>query len=425
MNNLTPEQIRSRERLAWVLLLSGFICFVAVAITVPLLTNWFLQTSTRPLTVSVQANKGTVSINEDNGLPRAALPGELTQPVYANNLVLTDATASGLILVTPPESSDLLARVQVYGTTVLRLTGANAPRFGVSDQTYQLAWQLTSGRIRLVVLESVTRPLQAIVNTPHGDILVTQPGEYSLDVSNGATQITVQRGQATVSSQNQTLTLQRSERAEILRDTPPTGPLIPERDLIHNGSFRERWNEWVRSTWNIERTDQPEGLVDLIDVLGEAALHIERLGEGHADVEIRQRIDHDVTDYRALRLELDLRINQQTLPVCGNIGSECPLMVRIEYDDVNGAPQVWQQGFYASGDVGQETTPDVCISCPPPRMVHARIPVGQVAFYQTDLIQDLQRQGFLPPRRLKNIQIITSGHGFSVDVLEVALIAEE
>ena len=174
-----------------------------------------------------------------------------------------------------------------------------------------------------------------------------------------------------------------------------------------------------------ELTDQPAGYIQILNISGEAGLHIVRTGEGHADVGIRQIINQDVTDFNSLLLEVDLRILGQTLAVCGNVGSECPIIIRLEYDDINGNAQVWQRGFYANGDINPDSTPDVCLTCPPPRLEHVKITPGQFSFYQSDLIEDLQLYGFLPPRRIKNISIIASGHSFEIELLDIALIVGE
>lgn len=425
MNRSPHILIHSRERLAWTAVLISFIIFCALAVAVPLLIRAFVQDSTQFLTVNLQANEGTVSINEDSAPPRAALSGELPQTITPGAMILTDAAASGLILISAPQTGALLARVQLYSATVARIQEANTPRFRLSSRPGFLLLNLTSGRIRVVVSEGEKRPFAITISTPHSQVFINNPGEYSLDVNNDETQITVQQGQLAVVAQGQTVRLNSAERAEVALNMPPAGPLAPDRNLIENGSFDNRWEKWQQYAWEIELNDQPTGDIQILNILGEAGLHVVRTGEGHADVGIRQIINQDVTDFDSLLLEVDLRILAQSLAVCGNVGSECPLIIRLEYDDVNGNAQVWQRGFYASGDINPDTTPDVCLTCPPPRLEHVKMTPGQFSFYQSNLIEDLQLHGFLPPRRIKNISIIASGHSFEIELLDVALIAGE
>ncbi len=425
MNGPSEPLLQKRQRLAWVALFGSFIFFLAVAVSVPLLIRSYLQNTTDFLMVLAQSNQGTLTIDAPLNPPRAALPGEAPQSVEPTESVLTDASASGLILVFPPESEDVLARLQLYGTTIVRITEAETPRFAMSDKPHSFAATLASGRIRLVVSGSAERPFLVNISTPHGSVLVREPGEYSLDVNNDITQITVQQGSLDVRAQNQNILLEQAQRAEISLNAPPVGPLSPERDLLQNGSFGQRWSRWVQLGWNVERADQPEGQITITEILGENGLQMVRNGEGHADVGVRQIINQDVTDFDSLLLEVDLRIQDQSLGVCGTVGSECPVILRIEYDDLNGNPQVWQQGFFASGTFGADGPPDVCVSCPPPRFEHVRAPLGQLFFFRADLISELQRKGAPLPRRIKSMSVIASGHSFSVEILDIALLANE
>lgn len=340
-------------------------------------------------------------------------------------MVLTDATATGLMLIYLPNSDTLLTRVQMYSTSVVRVLSAATPRFALSDRPETLALAVNSGRIRLVIPDDRGERFEATVTTPHGQIALLRDGEYVIDVNNTTTQVTVQQGQVVVSGAGQALTLTRGERAEIMRDGRPVGPLAPSRNLVLNGSFDDSWENWIVLSWNIERADQAEGEIEIEELFGERSLHVLRDGAGHADVALRQRMDQDVSDFASLSVEVDLRIRGQTLPVCGNVGSECPIIIRIEYEDMSGTIQAWQQGFFATGDINPQTAPDICTTCSPPRLEHVRVPLNQIAFYRADLIEDLQLKGMLPPRRIKSISLIASGHGFDVDLLNVGLIVEE
>ncbi len=425
MSSISEARIHKREQLAWLVLLGGFAVFLSIAIATPLLIRAYLQNSTRPLLLLAQSNQGILSIDNVNSLPRAALPGEAGQAVSQRETVLTDATASGLLLVYAAEGEEVLARLQLYSATAVYISAATTPRFRLSKRPQELTADLLNGRLRVVVAEERERPLLVTINTPHGTAVLRQPGEYSFLVTAETTQVTVQEGSADVRGQNRLLTLEAIQRAEIAADAPPVGPLSPERNLLHNGSFNELWARWTRLSWNVERADQPAGEIEIVEVLGENGLRVTRNGEGHADVGVRQVINQDVADVESLLLEIDFRIVSQSLGVCGMVGSECPLILRIEYDDQNGNPQVWQQGFYASGAITPDGPPDVCVSCPPPRFPHVQAPPGQLFFYRADLIAELQRMGFGAPRRIKSISVIASGHSFAVDILDIALLASE
>ncbi len=418
-------EIHHRERLGWAFLIIAFAVFLAIAISVPLFIRAYLQNATQLLPTLVQANQGTVRIDDQTGLMRATLSGEPADTVEPGAEILTDVTATALLTVFPPDSEQILSRIQVYGNSTVRLDTLDAPRFKSSSAVNMIELTLEGGRLRLSVPETEGRPFTIIVNTPQGVITIDEAGQYSLEVSNTQTQIAVQSGEAAVSGQEQLLALTADQRAIIPNESPPTGPLGPERDLIRNGDFNDSFNEWNLFTWNVELADQPDGEISVLPIGGEPTLHIKREGEGHADVRLRQTINQDVTDYESLQLFLTLRIVEQNLDVCGLVGSECPLFIRVNYRDENGISHTWQHGFYGQGEVVAGSAPDACVSCDVVQSSHQILQLGQVYFYEVDLRADLSRQGFLPPSFIENVAIVSSGHSFEVEILDVALMAKE
>lgn len=417
--------VRDRRRLAWVMLLGSFVICLGITISVPLTVNALLQNAKRPLDVAVQANQGTVGIDDETGLRRAVLVGQPVQSLSPGSRILTDSTATAVLLFSPPDDENLLARLQIYRNTSLGLERSDTPRYRVSDAGHQLELALERGRLRMVLPEPTGRPLSIRVTTPQGEVTISQPGQYLLTVNNAVTQVTVQAGEAVAFASGQSLKLIADQRAEIPTGEHPRGPLAIERNLIQNGDFSDSFAGWALFAWNVERPGQPEGTAEVVAMAGDSALRIQRKGEGHADTGVRQVINQDVTDFKSLRLEVDLRIAGQDLGVCGSLGSECPLTIRVEYEDVNGNNLAWQQGFFAVGESGLPETPDVCVSCPPPRLEHHKVGLGQFSFYQADLILDVQQQGVLPPSRIKSVSLIASGHSFEVEVLNLSLIAGE
>ncbi len=194
--------------------------------------------------------------------------------------------------------------------------------------------------------------------------------------------------------------------------------------MIQNGDFSQGFDHWSEYTWKIELPDQPDGNTEIRDIDGEPTLHFDRVGVGHADTRVLQSINENVIDSESLRLLLSLRVLEQSLGVCGIQGSECPLFVRIDYVDENGANQIWQHGFYASGNVDDNTTPGACVSCAVIQDNHERIPLNQDYFFEVDLREELARQGAVPPRTIESISLIASGHSFATEVIDVALMVK-
>lgn len=422
MNN--NDQTLGRQRLAWAILISSFFICVVISVAIPITINAIIQNATQDLLTAIQANQGTVGIDDESGLRRAVIAGDTAEIVEPNASILTDSTATAIMMLSTPVDETLLARLNIGSNTTLRLNQATTPRFGWSDDEQVIYLDLDSGRVRLTLLDSETRPTAMQLTTPQGKIVIREPGQYSIVVTNEATQVAVNEGTLGVSANDSTLILSSRERAEIPTGAAPQGPLDPERSLVQNGDFSQGFDHWSEYTWKVELADQPSGKTEINDIDGEPILHFERVGIGHADARILQSINQDIIDYESLRLLLTLRVLEQSLGVCGVQGSECPLFVRIDYVDENGVNQIWQHGFYASGVVDDNTTPGACVSCAVIQSNHEQVPQGQDYFYEVDLREELAHQGALPPRSIESISLIASGHSFATEVIDVALVVE-
>ena len=414
-----------RQRLAWFILFGSFFACLLLSTTAPLAMRAFLQNATQPLDITVQANQGTVGINAENGPRRAVLMGEPPQEIEGVTTIQTDTTASALVNVMPPDADEPLATLQISGNSTVQIEQATAPRFGLSDQPFRLNLDVQAGRVRFSVPFFEGRPVAVTLITPHGQVEVGDPGRYTVEVSADATQATVQNeGAAGVSAQGESLTVIPGQRIEIAAGAPPRGPLDPARDLIRNGDFSQGLDNWSSFAWRVELTDQPKGETSVTSGGGGSVLRFAREGVGHADVRVTQSINQDVSGYDTLRVSATLRVLNQSLGVCGVQGSECPLFIIVNYSDDSGVGRVWQHGFFAQGTVDDNLTPGACISCAVIQRPHERVPLGQFFFYDVDLIQELASQGFLPPCHIESITLVGSGHSFSTEVSDVALIVE-
>ena len=413
-----------RQRLAWFVFLGSFVLCAAIALIIPLSINVIIQQSTRALEVDVQANQGTVGILQADNETGAVFAGDPAQALDEGGAVLTNDSDTALVFVSSPGGDQQIARIQVYGNTNLALTKAATPRFGASSSGSELEMILNNGRLHLNIPDGNDRQFEFTLTVSHGRIEITEQGIYSVSTSNDETQISVLEGHATVWENDSPLNLAADQRAVLSTNSPIRGPLDTEQNLIANGDFSSGFEQWVALAPNIEISDQPTVETTIVELSDEPAASFKRTGIGHADAGLRQIVDKDVTDFQNLRLLLSMLISEQSLGVCGQQGSECPLIVRLEYVDTNGVDQVWQQGFFSNGTVGP-STPDVCVACPPPLNVHNQVPFQQLVFYESDNL--MERLGLLAilPRQIKTITVTASGHTFDTSILDVALLARE
>lgn len=425
--NMVEETIyMERQRLAWGVLIASFSVFVLICISTPIVLNAVLQNSTRPLETLAQANEGTVGIDNEAGNRAALIVGDPRRAIASGDHVLTGNNATALVTVRAAESAEPLASFQIYRNSDFHLLAAETPRFDLSNRSRQLVVRLDNGRVRFILAEATERPSTILLQTPQGEVVVNEPGEYAIIVNPEDTQVTVQAGMARVSARGRTIALSGGARARISNGEAPEGPLDAERNLIANGDFNLGRGQWILHPWIVDLAAQPEGQVLPVDMGGDSRLNIVRHGVGHAEVLLRQSINQDVGELASLRLLLTFHIVSQSLGLCGVKGSECPLVVRINYVDEEGVSRTWQQGFYAAGNVDPELSPDTCITCPFVQSPHIRVPLAQDYFFEiADFREELARHGRVPARFIESISLVFSGHDFEVEVSDIALLAEE
>ncbi|MCA9954746.1 MAG: hypothetical protein KC434_08505, partial [Anaerolineales bacterium] len=136
-------------------------------------------------------------------------------------------------------------------------------------------------------------------------------------------------------------------------------------------------------------------------------------------------VNQDVAEVESLRLLVTFRILNQSLQVCGVLGSECPLFLRVNYVDGSGFSNTWQHGFYAVGEPIPDVQPDGCAICAMVQDTHERVTLGQEYFYDIDLAAEIARQGRVPPRFIESVILVSSGHNFEVEVVDVSLLASD
>lgn len=415
-----------RERLAWAFLLGGFSVWLLLILATPLVVRNYLQNARRPLLLAVEANEGTVGLEDSAGRRPAVLAGDAPQMVEGEASISTRITDSALVTVYTPDEEQILARFKVSNNTGVNVLQASAPRFEMSEEEFELVLGLDRGILRLTLPPREGRPLALRVSVPEeGEVVLRDAGQYTVDAGNGETWVTVLEGEAAAHAAGERLTLTASQGAVLMGAQPPAGPLSSERDLVKNGDFNEDLAGWDSLPWYVERADQSEGTTEVIELDGENVLRLHRVGVGHADTIVRQPINQDVVDFASLELFVTMRVVAHSLGVCGVQGSECPLFVRIVYEDVFGVEQTWQQGFYAIGNVVPDETPDVCKYCGGPVNAHQRIALGRLHSYESGNLMERLAQQNMQPRVIKSIELEASGHTFETQVFDVALVVAE
>ena len=428
---VNEESYAARRRLAWLIVMAGFAIFTLIVLSIPIMVSRFLQDSVRLLHGETYANQGILSLQAPNESPTSLYTIDGPGPLGTNYLMRTGVADTGYFTVQLPDTDVTLIRGQIYTNSLLQFPEISTPRFQLSNRSNEIALQLEQGRLRLTVFEyDLRRSTDIEIAVPQGRIAILAPGEYSFETVGVETQVSVLAGEAEIKTDlegGSSLVLTSDQRGELRSNQPPFGPYSAERNLVRNSDFSDYddgWSNWTGQEWAIQMRDQPSGATIPISLNGDDGIRFRRQGIGAAETSILQIIDRDTSDLEELTLVVGIRVNDQSLEVCGSRGSECPLMVRIEYEDESGTNRIWQQGFYANGG-SIPGPPKICETCPQPTNVHRSIPLGRLFIDEIDILQSLRQKGMLEPIRIESLEVEASGHAFEVDLFEIGIRAKE
>lgn len=416
---------RNPERLAWVVLLASFFICVSLAIGTPLGIRYYILHARVPQSITLEVQQGPLRA-QLSGRGAFVSISETRDDVRERTIIATDSTLGRLVLHAPRVNGPIVASVQLYNNTEVILSTARSPRYPASHLPHQIALGLRAGLVRIRVFDDGDRPTIVRVQTPQGVAMLTK-GRYEVTANVNQTELTVYDGAADLNKAEWSAQVRASERPEcaLVNGERIIGPLPYASNFIANGDFAARVEgpESGLRAWNVyNRVDvagEAGGTVQATVIENIPALVITRRGEGPAQTGITQELGANVGGLRSLRLHLLLRVEEQDVALCGSLGSECPVMVRIDYVDANGIDQEWTQGFYALPDVNA-ANPEVCVTCST-HNEHILVPQGTwYAYLSSNLIPQLS-QGGHPPQLIKAITIYASGHTYQAAVAEVEL----
>ena len=402
------------ERLAWVVVLVSFFVCIGLTVTVPLGVRRYILHARMPQRVMLEVQQGPLRATlAGRGAP-VAIDGD-REDIPERTIVATDATAGRLVMSAPQADNPVLATVQLYDNTETALSSARSPRFSSSRLPHEIVLDVEAGRLRINVYDDDDRATVVEVQTPHGEAMLAA-GSYEVKVNATNGEVTVRSGRAQVLNDNeQVISLGPAERA-IAEQGHITGPLDAARGLIDNGNFEapltNGWSSYSKQT----DPQQPPGRIRIVTESGQKAVYFSRDGSNHAEVGIRQEINYDVRDFSFLELHLGVRIISQNIAGfggCGYLGTECPIIVRVDYKDIYGTDSEWLQGFYTGRPAS-----DWLIN-----WWAEELPSGNWHTYESsNLVEELADT---PPAFIKSLTIYASGHSFHAMVTEVELLVRE
>mgnify|MGYP005850409745 CR=1 FL=1 len=425
-------------RLSWGILLTSFAIFCTICITSVLLGHFFFFQSSVSLNTTLRVGKGTVGVKVGNEPEQAE---SRFRNLISETTIRTDSTdlwSQATINFIDPNYERLIVTMSLKGNTTVRLEDAVRPRFNWTASDYLIALSDVTGEIDILIADGLNRKILVSILTPSGaEIRLLQSGRYVIDASLNEVSIINRKGQAVIIAADRTgESVGEGERASILGEetiisrTPAPlellanstlDTLIPYQDgnaqIINDPPFS--WTCTNGPANNLPRGNYYQDIAPD----GRTSLHLKRLNgatsNGYTRCSQTFTQGLDVTQYEYLALQAVLYINYQSLAGCGVEGSECPLMLYVDYTDDNGVNRRWFHGVYARPLPSSSSWKRICDDC-----VQEHILIYEKTWYiynsgnWLNLFVEDRR-----PAKINAIHFYAEGHEYDVFVDEVAILA--
>ena len=439
-NNSTSQPNRPVEqiqRLAWIIVLVSFALFCSISVASTGGIYYFFFRSTIPLDTILQVGRGTVPVNTVNST-LVVRSSTLIYLVDRGSTVETDEQSQATISFQLKDENVAhgLGTITLHNNSNITFNSARRPRFEWSDGFYNVNMSDFKGKADILITKTPDdRPFSLIIRTLEDtSFLIDQPGRYSIVANNTNIKLISYEGKAIllapVAEHNR---LVSSDEQATLR-TGGNVPVVSSRpvDLLENGSFTleaaSAQGEFIPQRWAcFRRFDEPPSgnwFADEWD--GRPALRLIRAENATTNGEtgclqvLAPELGLDVSEYSLLELKSTFLINYQSLQNCGQVGSECPMMLIIDYIDTDGVERRWTQGIFYNFEP-QSPWPLICQSC---GSINEHLQISEKVWYTYESGNLINR---LPaeqrPAYIQQVQFYASGHQYDVFVSEMALFA--
>lgn len=248
--------------------------------------------------------------------------------------------------------------------------------------------------------------------------VIDSPGDSN--PTDPVVRVAVLYGAATVRSDESSILLGDNEQTLIGADGSFGAITTVIRELVENGDFSHGLSGWIEFEQESQRHtgDSTGAIIELaqdVTTLGdEVVVELARssTGDAVAQVGIRQRIGKTLRVYTSLLLSFEARIIAQRPTTVSEDFSEMPLVLQIQYIDVEDREQTWTHGYY-SIDAGAG---------------ERHIPLDRATKIDHDRWQRIffDLRGLSPlPKQITSIVVYASGQNYQTRVANVSLTTSE
>ncbi|MCC7205751.1 MAG: hypothetical protein IT323_00500 [Anaerolineae bacterium] len=429
--------LRHPQTTAWGILLASFLALCSLCAVTTAGARWFLLESEVGLTVRLTVSRGRVDLRLPDGTDIGVNRDLVIDAATAS--FETDSTSQGYLTFEDTYSQQIVARVFLLQDTSATLVRATRPRFDFSSNPYHVLMESSAGKFLVQARDGANRPTDIQVRSNAGAAQVDDVADVRAEITGQDILLKTNEGSGLlVKRDGETRRVQGGQQGALRTD--PHGAQAfdvqfwQERAL--NASFGStidvETNPALPIGWactsQANRQNEPQGSVTRQAVEGQAALRLERAGQGldHAEsrctysFETAPRVPQDVTPFTSLAIRGRLQILGQDVTTCGIQGSECPIMLELEYLAAGSedTPSYWRHGFYAVRPTA-DTNPLSCDTC---LQEHERLTSGAWYIYDSgDLFRLLPENR--RPVRITRLSVYASGHAYDALVTDLQVVA--
>jgi hypothetical protein len=423
------------QQVAWGVILLSFAVFCLLCIAAGIGLHYFVFKSTVPMVSVLTVGRGTVGLTGTDLIEQVVRD---RRELLNSSIITTDRQSQATLnFIDQRSDRQLVAAVTINNNTRLDLDEVSRPRFEWSASGYEINLSDVSGRLDIFMPHDVGREVRLTVSSPAGTAAVfTAPGQYSVNSTAEQLIINNLNGIVTVlpAHGQYAQTIASGQRGLIVHETgelslsPMFTELIAKRTFDQTNVFEASaiGTQVREAAWGCYNTlnDYPIGAYGLTIVDGRPALQFVRGGgaQSHGETGCVYTLGptgrgFDVSEFDYLGLQVIFKIHSHSLSTCGIQGSECPLMLRMDYIPVTGQPAVsWYHGFFVNHNE-QLNYPQICDSC---TQEHEAVNDDAWYTYQSDNLFALIPPN-LHPASILNLRIYASGHEYDVYVSQVGL----
>jgi hypothetical protein len=423
--------LRNPQAVAWMILLASFVTFCLLMALGTAGAYWFLFQSRVEMTIRLTVSKGRVDLTLPDGSPASAARKDFPE---ANATVQVDSVSQGYLTFEDNYSKQLIATVFLLQGSSLTIERAARPRFEWSATPYTIRLRNAIGRFWIDVPSDVAREIVLELESEAGVARFSEAGNFRLHSSSQQIDLHVDDGNATLQAPNGAQrTVSAGEIGTLLREPLGSGTLLVRATHFErlNADFGARHDistnpalpfGWA-CTSRANRPNEPQGSFGRNLFEQQVVLTMQRLGQGldHAETSCQYTFSEDdgslltiprrsLSAYDSLYIRARVRIRSQDVTTCGIQGSECPVMIQLDYLGENNAPespQVWRHGFYTLRPPTDEN-PTICDTC---LQEHEKINPDTWYIYDSgDLFKLLA--GARKPESILRLRVYASGHAY-------------